>query len=124
MGACQSAPTAVETFAAPPVPDHQTLAERLAAINLELAEFNRAAHAELHEALSRAKSVDDALSRWHHEIQLRKFARSRGVDMALFEQKLAARRATCLVVDENKERDRIQANIASIWVAFAVATLL
>jgi hypothetical protein len=110
MGACQSAPTTVETFAPPPVPNYHTLPERLAAINLELAEFNRLAHAELHEALSRAKSVDDALARWRHDMQLREFARSRGTDMRLFEQRLAARRAT----DKNQEEDRIRAAIASI----------
>jgi len=110
MGNCKSAPTAVDTFAAAPVPNHQTLAERLAAINLELAEFSKAAHAELQEALSRAKSVDDAFDRWRHDIQLREFARSRGSNMRLFEQKLAARRAA----DKNEEEARIRAAVASI----------
>lgn len=110
MGACQSAPTAVETFAAPPVPDHQTLPERLAAINLELAEFNIRARAELQEALSRAKSVDDAFARWRHDMQLREFARSRGTDMRLFEQRLAAHRAA----DKNQEEARMRAAIDSI----------
>lgn len=110
MGACQSASTAVDTFAAPPVPNNQTLPQRLAAINLELAEFNRLAHAELYEALSRAKSVDDAFAIWRHDMQLREFARSRGTNMDLFEQKLAARRAA----DKNKEEERMRANIASI----------
>ena len=114
MGACRSAPTVVETFAAPPVPNHQTLPQRLAAINLELAEFNRLADAELRDALSRAKSVDDAFARWRHDMQLREFARSRGTDMRLFEQRLAARRAADRAADKNEEEARIRAAIDSI----------
>ena len=116
MGACQSAPTAVETPAALPITKDKNIEEMLVAANLQLAEFNRLAHAELIEALSYSKVVDEAFARWHHDIQLRKFALERGTDMVKFERALTLRRAA--------EAARIQNKIASFWVATAVAMVL
>ena len=101
MGACQSASTAVDTFAAPPIDKNK--------VAVTLAELN-ATHAELKKVLANASAVNAAFDAWHHDIQLREFARSRGTNMTLFDERLRARRAC----EAEVRRAENQAKIDSI----------
>lgn len=109
MGACQSAPTAVETFSAPPVPT-----DKNKTIVLTLAERNRLVQMMTETRLKFERSFHD--QREMRLASLRERIDARRAEAAYAAKEAALRRELedLIAADKAAKQIVIQANIASI----------
>lgn len=109
MGACQSAPTAVETFFAPPVPT-----DKNKTIVLTLAERNRLVQMMTETRLKLERSFHDQREKRLASIRERIDARRAEAAYAAKEAALMRELEDLIAADKAAKQIVIQANVASI----------